>query len=187
MKRLIAASLFLALALIGSIAPAAAAQVLLCPSSRAQANSSAGQISLPNLSQAYAADPAGCVLANGLGDIAILRAAGYSEQGKHRSIIFSTGVATGTTNFVIGNLPAGAYIQKVIWSNISGNAAGNVALGSTASGVDIVASVACAANCLTDNTIIKTTFSTTAATPLNLSSSAWGSANLNVTVIFGYF
>ncbi len=177
----------LALALCGPIPQANAAQVVLCPSSRAQANSAAGQISIPNLTQTYAADTAGCVIANGLGDIAIFRSAGFTEPGKERSIVFNTGIATGTTNFVIGNLPAGAYIQKVIWNNTTANAAGNVALGSTASGVDIVAAVACGANCLSDTTIAKTTFSTSAATSLNLSSTAWGSANLTVTVIFGYF
>jgi hypothetical protein len=177
----------LALALCGSIPRADAAQLVLCPSSRSQAGSSAGQISIPNLTQTYAADTQGCVVANGLGDIAILRAAGYSEPGKERSIIFNTGIATGTTNFNIGSLPAGAYLQKVIWNNTTSNAAGNVALGSTSGGVDIVAAVACAANCLSDTTIAKTIFSTTAATPLNLSSTAWGSANLTVTVIFGFF
>jgi len=179
----------LALALCGSIPRAEAAQVVLCSSVR-ESNSATRQVSIPNLSQTYAANAQGCVVANGAGDIAVLSAAGYSEPGKSRSLIFTTGVATGTTSFQIGNLPAGSYIQQVIYSNTTANAAGNVSFGTTSGGADVVAAAACGANCLTrvtDALLLKSVFSTTAAQPLFISSSAWGSANVTVTLVFGYF
>jgi hypothetical protein len=186
MKRLLTI-LTLALALCGLAPQANAASVVLCRPDRFESGAGGGSLNLPNLSRFYAPDAFGCLVASGLADIAVFKTNGWTEVGKERSLIFTTGVATGTTNFVIGNLPAGAYIQHVIWNNTTANAAGNVALGSTSGGVDIVAAVACAANCLSDTTIAKTTFSATAATPLNLSSTAWGSASLNVTIVYGYW
>jgi hypothetical protein len=91
-------------------------QILLCESARGQANSAAGPINLPNLSTSYQIDAQGCVLAQGFGDIAIFRSAGFSEAGKERSIVFNSGVASGTTSFQIGSIPAGAYLQQVIFS-----------------------------------------------------------------------
>jgi hypothetical protein len=67
---------------------------------------------------------------------------GYSEPGKHRSMIFTTGIATGTTSFQIGNLPAGVYIQQIIYCNTTANAAGNVNFGTTSGGADVVAAAA---------------------------------------------
>jgi hypothetical protein len=179
-----------ALAFAASIAAAHAAgpQIILCPSSRAQANSAAGQISIPNLSQTYAADGQGCVVASGLGDIAIFQAAGYVQPGKERSIVFNTGVATATTVFAIPNLlPAGAYIQQIIFNNTTANAAGNVSVGSTSGAADVVAAVALGANGLLAATLAKTVFSASASQQLFLTSTAWNSANVNVTVVFGYF
>jgi hypothetical protein len=185
----IIAAVICALAFAASIASAQAGpQIVLCPSSRAQANSAAGQISIPNLTQTYSADAQGCVVANGLGDIAIFQAAGYVQPGKERSIVFNAGVATGTTSFAIPNLlPAGAYLQQAIFSNVTANSAGNISLGSTSGGADVVAAVACGANCLLAGTLLKTVFSASASQQLFLTSTAWGSANLNVTLVFGYF
>lgn len=178
----------LALALCGSSMPATAAQIVLCASARAQANSSAvGQISLLNLSQSYSADAAGCVIAANLADAAIFRANGYAEPGKHRSLIFTTGVATGTTSFLVGQIPAGAYIQQAIVQNTTGNAAGNISFGSTSGGADVAAAVACGANCLAAATLLKTVFSTTAPQQIWMTSTAWGSANISATIVFGYF
>jgi hypothetical protein len=168
-------------------APADAASVVLCAGRTQQANVAGSQVNIPNTSKAYALDGQGCAVVSGLNDIAIFRANGYSEGGKERSIVFNTGVATGTTSFLVGTLPAGAYIQKVIWQNVTANAAGNLSLGSTSGGADIVAANACAANCLTDNTIAKTVLSSTSPTLLYITSSAWGSANVNVTVVYGYW
>ena len=189
MKRLFLLAAF-ALALFGQVAAADAASVVLCPSARSQGGSSAGQISIPNLSATYAADSAGCVVANGVGDISIFRAAGYSEPGKHRTIIFTTGVATGTTSYIVATLPPSTYLEQLIFTNTTGNAAGNVAFGTTAGGTDIVAAAACGANCLsrtTDALTLKTVFSTSSPQQIFMSSSAWGSANMTVTVVYGYF
>jgi hypothetical protein len=186
----IIAAVISALAFAASIAAAHAAgpQVILCPSSRAQANSAAGQISIPNLSQTYSADTQGCLVANGLGDIAIFRSAGYVEPGKERSIVFNTGVATGTTSFAIPNLvPSGAYLQQIILNNITANAAGSISLGTTSGAADVVAATALGSNAVLAGTILKPVFSATASQQLFLTSTAWNSANVNVTVVYGLF
>jgi len=75
----------LALALCGSIPPAdATPQVapVLVGSFSSRFIRRSGQP--PEFDPSYAADPGGCVLANGFGDIAVLRAAGYTEPGKER-------------------------------------------------------------------------------------------------------
>jgi hypothetical protein len=187
MKKQLFSLAALGLALFGWL-PAALAgpQVLLCSPARS-ANSSAAQVGVPGLSTSYAADSAGCVLANGVGDISVLRAAGYAEPGKLRSLVFNTGVQTGTTSFLVGTLPAGAYIQKIVWQNVTANAAGSLSIGSTSGGTDVVGSTACGANCLTDATLAKTLFSASSTQPLYVTSSGWNSANVNVTVVFGFF
>src|SRR5260370_2359397 len=153
----------LVLALCGSIPRADAAQVVLCGSA-SEGNSSTRQINLLNVSQSYSADSQGCVVANGLADVAIFRGAGYTEPGKHRTILFATGVATGTTSFLVGTLPAGAYIEQIIYVNTTANAAGNISFGSTSGGADVVTAAACGANCLsrtTDALTLQTVFSAT--------------------------
>src|ERR1700730_1909483 len=98
----------LALAFCAQIAAAnAGPQVVLCQSARGMANTSTGTINLPNLSQSYALDTQGCVVANGFADIGVFRANGFSEPGKERSIVFATGVASGATSFLVGQIPAG--------------------------------------------------------------------------------
>jgi hypothetical protein len=166
-------------------APAHAASQVLC-SGEVTVGTLARRVVNPNTSNAYALNGQGCAVIQ-QADIGYFLSQGFSQGSQQSAIVFNTGVATGTTNFVIGTLPAGAYIQKIIWNNLTGNAAGNLALGSTSGGVDVVAAVACAANCLAEPTIAKDLFSATAATPLNFSSSAWGSANVNITVVYSYF
>src|ERR1700682_186460 len=186
MKRILSANIAavtLALAFCAQIAAAnAGPQVVLCASARAQAGSSAvGTISLTHLSQSYAADPSGCVVAANLADAAIFRANGYSEPGKERSVLFTTGVQTGATSFLIGQIPPGAYLQQIVFANSTANSAGNLTFGTTSGGSDIVAAVACGANCLAALTLLKTVLSTTAPQQIYVTSSAWGSASLNVT------
>jgi hypothetical protein len=188
-RKYLLAGAFAIAALLSGV-PAFAASITLCAPDVSGAATGPRRVvvssSTASPQPSYQLNALGCGLV-AQADVGFFLSQGYVQQGVLNSVIFTTGVATGTTNFVIGNLPAGAYIQKVIWNNITANAAGNVALGSTAAGVDIVAAVACGANCLSDTTIAKSTFSTSAPTPLNLSSSAWGSANLTVTIIYGYF
>ena len=191
-KHLIVAA---ALALVAGIVappPANAQQVILCPSAR-ESNSATRQLSLPNLSKTYAADSSGCVIASGTADIAILTAAGYAQEAPYRSLVFNTGVATGTTDFAIGILPPGAFVQSIVVSNSTANAVtSNISIGTTANGTDVVASLACGANCVASapgtTTIAKAAFSTTAATTLHMAAiGAWNSANVTVTVVWGYF
>jgi len=188
-----AALLLAALALFGLAPRADAAQVVLC-AAHGQTNVAGIQVNQPGLSKSYSADGQGCVIANGVADIAVLRGAGYQEPGKERSIVFNTGVASGTTDFIVGVIPAGAYIQQVIASNSTANAVtGNLTLGTTANGTDVVAAAnfACGANCLVsvaNANIAKQVFSLTASQPLHLAAvTAWNNANITITVVYGYF
>lgn len=108
------------------------------------------------------------------------------------NLLFTTGVATGTTSFQVGTLPPSTYIQHVIISNSTANAVtGGISIGSTSGGTDVVAAQACAANCLvfvTDATLLKRVFSTTASQPIFASGvTAWNNANVTITVVYGYF
>jgi opacity protein-like surface antigen len=71
----------LALALLGAVAPADAASVVLC-AARQETNVAGGQVQVPGLSKIYASDNQGCTVAQSLADIAILRANGWGESGK---------------------------------------------------------------------------------------------------------
>jgi hypothetical protein len=164
-------------------------QMVLCAPAR-ESNSSTRQVSIPNLSQSYSADTQSCVIVSGLGDIAIFQAAGYSQPGAVRSIVMTTGVATGTTSFLVGTLPPGSYIEQILYTNVTANPAGNISFGTTSGGADVVAAQACGANCLSrvsDVQTLKVAFSTSSPQPIFISSSAWGSASLNVTLVYGFF
>ena len=137
----------------------------------------------------YTLNSAGCVVA-AQADIGWFLSQGYTSTGNFGlPFIFTTGVATGTTDFVIGTLPANGYIQAIMMSNATANAVtGGISVGSTANGTDIVAATACAANCVANSTLVKTGFSLTAGTALHAAAvTAWNSANVTITVIWGYF
>jgi hypothetical protein len=191
MKRILIAAVALAL-VCGSIPPADAASVVLCASSR-ESNSASRQINLPGLLNSYVADPSGCVIAATIGDISIFRANGFSESGKHRSLIFNTGVATGTTDFVIGVLPAKSYISQVIFSNsVAAAVTGGVSIGSTANGTNIVAAQAVGAStdvAVPQSAILLPVPSTAgAATTLHMAAvTAWNNVNVTVTVVYAYY
>jgi hypothetical protein len=122
-------------------------------------------------------------------DVGFFLSQGFVQASSQNSILFTTGVAAGTTDFPIGVLPANAYVQQVIIVNSTANAVtGGVSIGSTANGTDIVAAAACAANCVANGTIVKAAFSTTAPTTLHAAAvTAWASANVTITVVYGYF
>jgi hypothetical protein len=110
------------------------------------------------------------------------------------NILTTTGVQTGTTSVLIGTLPPSTYIQHIIVNNLTAQAVtGNITFGSTSGGTDIVPStgVVCGANCLTftlDSQLAKRVFSTTASTPIFAQAiTSWNSANVTITVVFGYF
>jgi hypothetical protein len=108
------------------------------------------------------------------------------------NVLFTTGTWTGTTSFQAGTLPPGTYIQQVIFANSTANAVtGGIAVGTTSGAADVVAAQSCGANCLvfvTDATLLKRVFSTTAAQPIFISPvTAGNNANVTVTVVYGYF
>lgn len=125
-------------------------------------------------------------------DVGFFLTQGYTPGPNSGTIIYTTGVQTSTTDIVIGNLPPNAYIQMVIYDNATANAVtGGITLGSTANGTDIATATTCAASCLanaTDAQLVKRAWSKTAATPIHAAAAtAWNSANVTITIIFGYF
>ena len=114
---------------------------------------------------------------------------GFVQISSQTTIQNAIGVQTVPTATVqIGVLPAGAYLQSIIIDNTTANAAGSIAIGSTTpAGADIVAAVVCAANCLINTTLLKTAISATVATPIYVSSTAWGTSNVTFTVVYSYF
>lgn len=175
------------------IKPAQAATLLLCAPEVSAAASGSRTITVTSSTATpqptYTLNAYGCGLI-AQADAGFFLAQGFTQISSQNTILFTTGVAAGTTNFVAGQLPASAYIQKVVVSNATANAVtGGVSIGSTANGTDIVAAATCGANCLNgDITIAKSAFSTTAATTLNVAAvTAWNNANVTVTVVFAYF
>jgi hypothetical protein len=108
------------------------------------------------------------------------------------NILFTTGVATGTTSFQLGNLPPATYIQHIIVNNTTANAVtGGIAFGTTSGGTDIVTALTCGANCLAftlDSALSKRVFSTSASQAIFATAvTAWNNANVTITVVYGYF
>lgn len=170
-------------------APAQAANAILC--SPMGDNMGSRRITNPNTNVSYTLDGRGCGLI-AIADLGYFRSQGFSSVPGLTSTIFNTGVATGTTNFPIGIIPAGAYIQQIIFSNsVAAAVTGGISIGSTASGTDVVAAQACGASCLTfttDALTLKRVFSLTAPTTLHAAAvTAWNSANVTITVVYGYF
>jgi len=170
----------------------AASQVLCAPEA---AGTAAGPkvVVNPNTNVRYSLNSGGCAIIAS-GDIGYMLSQGYTPGPSLNTLIYTTGAlpASGTGDIVIGAIPAGAYIQQVIVQNTTANAVtGGVSLGTTANGTDIVAAQAVGANALvfvTDATLLKRVFSTTAGTPLHLAPvTSSNTANLTVSIIYGYF
>jgi hypothetical protein len=109
-----------------------------------------------------------------------------------QSLLFTTGVWTGTTSFQVGSIPAASYIQHIIFSNSTANAVtGNIAVGTTSGAADVVTAQACGANCLvfvSDATLLKRVFSVTAPQALFITPVTSGNnANVTATVVWGFF
>jgi hypothetical protein len=192
-NRLIAAAALALLVL--SIAPSAsfAGGAFMCAPDPTGASTGPRRFTNLNNGNTYGLNSAGCAYM-ALADIGYAQSQGFTYGFNGGSIVFNTGVATGTTDFVIGSVPANAYIQQVIYSNSTANAVtGNLTLGTTANGTDVVAAanMVCGANCLApvaNANIAKQVFSLTAPTALHLAAvTAWNSANVTITVIYGYF
>lgn len=178
-----------------SYQPAAQANSLvLCAPEVSGATAGPRRVTNPGTSGgSYTLDGSGCaVVSTSNSDAAYFISQGFTQSGPLRAIIFNTGVATGTTNFIIGSIPAQAFIQDIIFSNsVAAAVTGGISIGTTANGTDVVAAQTCGASCLTfttDALLLKRPFSLTAATPLHAAAvTAWNSANVTITVLYGYF
>jgi hypothetical protein len=191
--RVLAAALLAGLALC---APAKAANVYMCSADVAGGvqgpRTIGGTLSQVPSGAIYVLNGQGCALI-AQADVGWFASQGYTQQSSQQSILYTTGVQTGTTDIVIGSLPANAYIVGIFAANTTANAVtGGISIGSTANGTDIVATITCAANCVSNspgtNTLVKSVFSTTAATSLHAAAvTAWNSANVTFTVVYAYF
>lgn len=170
--------------------PAQAAQINMCAPDVAGGvqgpRTIGGTLSPVPSGTIYILNPQGCALV-AQGDVGYFQSQGFTQASSQQTILFTTGVATGTTDFVIGSVPAGAYIQQLIFSNsVAAAVTGGVSIGTTANGVDVVAAQAVGASGLTfttDALTLKRVFSTTVATPLHAAAvTAWNSANVTITV-----
>lgn len=189
--RLIAAASLAALSFL-ALAPAAeAASVVMCRGAASAAAPGPARWVAPASTTAYQLDNMGCAII-ALTDVSDAQAGGFTQSGPVRAIVYNTGVATGTTDFVIGNLPAAAYIHQIIVSNsVAAAVTGGISFGITANGTDIVTALTCGASCLTfvaDTALTKRILSLTAPTAIHAAAvTAWNSANVTITVLYSYF
>jgi hypothetical protein len=149
-------------------------------------------ITNPFTGNTYTANSQGEVVAQEA-DVPWFFSQGYSVgEPFGNGLTFNTGVAAGTTSFGIGLLPKGAFIDQIIVKNLTANAVtGGIAIGSSSGAADIVAAQACAANALThvaDVSILKRVVSDTTDTPLFATAAgAWNSANVTISIVFGFY
>ena len=192
---ILAAAFSAAQALLFPIIPAHAALTVLCAAQQpdtSAARTIGGTTSQIPSGTLYSLNGQGCTVAKQQ-DVGWFLSQGFSPGPPFgANILFTTGVLTGTTSVQIGTLPASTYVQHIIVNNLTANAiTGGIAFGSTANGTDLDATLACGANCLAfalDSALTKRVVSTTAATPIFASAvTAWNSANVTITVVYGYF
>lgn len=195
MIRLLKLSAALAIAALAFIAPASAANILMCQGDVSGATTGTrtigGTLSQVPSGTVYVLNGQGCALV-ATGDVGYFQSQGFTQASSQNSIVFTTGVATGTTDFLIGTLPAKAYIQQIIFSNLTANAVtGGISVGSSANGTQIVTAQTMAAS--TDIAVSAANLTlpvsaTGVATGLHVAAvTAWNSANVVITVIYGYY
>lgn len=139
----------------------------------------------------YTLDSRGCTIV-AQQDIGYFASQGFIQPGSLQSIVFTTGVLTGTTAVQMPSLPPSSYIREIIVDNSTANAVtGGIDIGTTSGAADVVSALTCGANCLTfvaDSALLKRVFSKTAQQALFvLGHTAGNSSNLNITVVIGYF
>lgn len=191
-KHLIAAAL--ALAAFAAAAPAFAATQFLCSPEQAVGAQNRRIVvtsSTASPQPAYILNGQGCALI-AQADIGFFLSQGFTAGSSEGTILFTTGVATGTTDFTIGNLPANTYITEIVYSNaVAAAVTGGISIGTTANGTDVVAAQAVGSSALTftpNASILKQPFSLTAATPLHAAAvTAWNSTNVTITVKYAAF
>jgi hypothetical protein len=191
----------LALAAIAALAfvaprPADAAQALLCQPDVSGASSGSrtvgGTLSPVPSGTVYVLNSFGCALIQ-QADIGYFLSQGYTQSSSESSIIFTTGVAAGTTDFVIGTLPPKALIKQIVFSNaIAAAVTGGISIGTTANGTQVVAAQAVGAS--TDAAVasyaivLPVPFTTGLGGALHMAAvTAWNGANVTVTVIYSFY
>lgn len=195
MKRFLSAFAAVAALLALASAPALANSQIMCQGDVSGA--STGSRVIVNTSSTAATQPSytlsssGCALI-AQADVGFFQSLGFTQPGL-QSIIFTTGVLTGTTAVQITpSLPAGAYIRDIFVDNSTANAVtGGIDIGKTSGAADIVSALTCAANCLTfvaDSALLLRVFSKTAQQAMFVvGHTAGNSANLNLTIVYGFF
>lgn len=187
--------LIAALALFALAMPAQAAVQMMCAPD--VAGGVQGPRRVTNTSSTAATQPSyqlnafGCALI-AQADIGFFQSQGFSAGSSEGTILFTTGIATGTTDFTIGSLPANTYITEIIYSNaVAAAVTGGISIGTTANGTDVVVAQAVGSSALTftpNASILKQPFSLTAATPLHAAAvTAWNSTNVTITVKYAAF
>jgi hypothetical protein len=174
--------------------PAQAANEYLC-APRPVAATSPGRVTNPGTSGgSYVLNGQGCaVISESNSDAAYFKSQGYTQGPNLFSIVFSTGVLTGTTPVqVTPALPPGTAIRDIYVNNTTSNAVtGGVDIGTTSGAADVVSALTCAASCLTfvaDSALLKRVFSLTAQQALFvLGHTAGNSSNLTLTITYSYF
>lgn len=187
---LVAGALALSALLSLQASPALANGAVLCAPDPSGGAIGARRIVNPNTNNAYGFNSSGCAYV-AQADIGYFQSQGFTFGPNTGSIVFTTGVQTSTTDLVIGNLPANAFIIGVAATNSTANAVtGGISLGSAANGTQFVAALTCAANCVSATSAITaaTVYSATAPVPLHAAAvTSWNSANVTLTVTYGYF
>lgn len=179
------------IAAFAAVPEAFAAQQMLCAPDAVATATGGRRVVNPTTNGTYALNSAGCALI-AQADIGYFLTQGYSPGSSEATIIYTTGVATGTTDFTIGSVPAGFYIAEIVYSNaVAAAVTGGISIGTTANGTDVVAAQAVGSAALTftpNASILKQVFSTTVATPLHAAAvTAWNSTNVTITVKMAAF
>lgn len=184
-------SLILAAALAALAIPAHAAQSVLCSPEIPSAGVNR-VITNPVSTTSYSLNGQGCAVVK-QADIGYLLSQGFSAGPPFGpNVLFTSGVATGTTAFLVGTLPPGTYLQHIIVQNtVAAAITGGINFGTTSGGADVVSALAVGSSALvftTDAALLKRVFSATSPQPIYASAAtAWNSANVTITLVYGYF
>ena len=104
---------------------------------------------------------------------------GFSQS----DLILQQKIQSINSNSLLTTIPAGYIVSSIVISENSGNDAGNISIGTTVLGYDVIYNEPITAN-LTDKAGIGSDFfSLTNTQTLYISSSSWGSANITVYII----
>lgn len=131
-------------------------------------------------------------------DIGWANSQGASYGSQTGAIVYQTGVLTGTTALQIGTLPPNTFISSIVLDNVTANAAGNLSFGNVSAGAQFVSVFTLAASTVVvipQASMVLQVIATAptlvpynvASQPLFVNSSAWGSANVGITVTYQYF